>query len=79
MRRSKIKEVTIAEAPVSLSGIIAAQACEIRGRVDVRPRLASLVKKIRRLAAPAFEDRPMDADIEALAERISTTGFPGEG
>jgi histidine ammonia-lyase len=70
---------TLAERVVAIHLMAAAQACEIRGRVEVRSRLASLVKKTRRLAAPTFEDPPMDADIEALAQRISTTGFPGEG
>ena len=47
--------------------------------VDDRPSLASLVEELRRLAAPTIEDRPMDADIETLAQRISTDGFPGGG
>jgi histidine ammonia-lyase len=76
--RDAARICTLAERVVAIHLMAAAQACEIRGRVEVRPRLASLVKKIRRLAAPTFEDRPMDADIEALAERISTAGFPEE-
>jgi histidine ammonia-lyase len=56
----------------------AVQACEIRGRLSSRPGLVPLVMELRSLVGPTFEDRPMDADIEALAQRISTTGFPGE-
>jgi histidine ammonia-lyase len=56
----------------------AVQACEIRGRLESRPRLVPLVMKLRTLAGPTFQDRPMDADIETLAERISQMGFPGE-
>jgi histidine ammonia-lyase len=77
--RDAARICTLAERVVAIHLMAAAQACEIRGRMEVRPRLASLVKKIRRLAGPTFEDRPMDADIETLAQRISTTGFPGEG
>jgi len=31
-----------------------------------------------KLAAPTYEDRPMDADIEAVAREISENGFPKE-
>ncbi len=77
--RDAARICTLAERVVAIHLMAAVQAVEIRGRVEARPCLASLVKKIRLLVGPTFEDRPMDADIEALAERISTTGFPGEG
>ena len=76
--RDAARICTLAERVVAIHLLAAAQACEIRGRVDDRPLLASLVEELRRLAAPTIEDRPMDADIETLARRISTTGFPGE-
>jgi hypothetical protein len=65
------------ERVVAIHLLAASQACEIRGRVDDRPSLALLIESLRRLAAPTLEDRPMDADIEALARQISTAGFPG--
>ncbi|MHB9096658.1 MAG: aromatic amino acid lyase, partial [Syntrophales bacterium] len=75
--RDAARICTLTERVVAIHLMAAAQACEIRGSVNLRPRLASLVKGIRRLVAPTFEDRPMDADIEALAERISAAGLPG--
>ena len=75
--RDAARVCTLAERVVAIHLMAAAQACEIRGDVEVRPRLASLVKEIRTFAAPTFEDRPMDADIEALAGRISAAGLPG--
>jgi histidine ammonia-lyase len=77
--RDAARVCTLAERVVAIHLLAAAQACEIRGRVEDRPRLASLVGDLRRLAAPTHEDRPMDADIETLARQISNTGFSGEG
>jgi histidine ammonia-lyase len=75
--RDAVRVCTLAERVVAIHLLAAAQACEIRGRVEDRTRLASLVGEIRRLAAPTHEDRPMDADIEVLARRISAAGLPG--
>lgn len=75
--RDAARVCTLAERVVAIHLLAAAQACEIRGRVEDRPRLASLVGDLRRLAAPTLDDRPMDADIETLARQISNTGFPG--
>lgn len=70
--------LTLAERVVAIHLLAAAQACEIRGRVDVRPRLAEMVGELRLLAAPIDADRPMDTDIEAVAREISEKGFPKE-
>ena len=70
---------TLAERVVAIHLMAAVQACEIRGRVKERPRLATLVAELRRWVAPTYEDRPMDGDIETLAERIAAAGFPEEG
>jgi histidine ammonia-lyase len=76
--RDAARICTLAERVVAIHLMAAVQACEIRGHLESRPRLIPLVMELRALAGPTFEDRPMDADIEALAQRISTTGFPGE-
>jgi histidine ammonia-lyase len=77
--RDAARICTLAERIVAIHLLAAAQACEIRGRLEDRPRLAVLIESLRRLAAPTYRDRPMAADIEAVAGRISTRGFPGEG
>jgi histidine ammonia-lyase len=74
--RDAARVCTLTERVVAIHLLAASQACEIRGRVDDRPSLALLIESLRRLAAPTYEDRPMDADIEALARQISTAGFP---
>lgn len=75
--RDAARVCTLAERVVAIHLLAAAQACEIRGRLEDRPALVLLIESLRRLAAPTQEDRPMDADIETLARRISTAGFPG--
>jgi len=77
--RDAARVCTLAERVVAIHLLAAAQACEIRGNLEDRPRLARLIVDLRRLAAPTHKDRPMDADIEAVAARISAMGFPGEG
>jgi histidine ammonia-lyase len=77
--RDAARVCTLAERVVAIHLMAAAQACEIRGRLEDRSCLASLVAKLRRLTASTYEDRPMDGDIEALAGRIAAVGFPGEG
>ncbi len=76
--RDAARVCTLAERVVAIHLLAAVQACEIRGRLESRPRLVPLVMELRTLAGPTFEDRPMDADIETLAQRISQTGFPEE-
>ena len=73
--RDAARVCTLAERVVAVQLLAAAQACEIRGGVIQRPRLAGLVKAVRETAGPCYEDRPMDADIEALAQRISVGGL----
>ena len=77
--RDAARVCTLAERVVAIHLMAAVQACEIRGRLESRPCLVPLVMELRDLAGPTFEDRPMDADIEAVARRISQTGFPEEG
>jgi len=76
--RDAARICTLAERVVAIHLLAAAQACEIRGRTEARPRLAMRLAELRRLAAPTYEDRPMDADIEAVAREISENGFPKE-
>ncbi|MHB8771813.1 MAG: HAL/PAL/TAL family ammonia-lyase [Syntrophales bacterium] len=75
--RDAARVCTLAERVAAIHLLAAVQACEIRGRIECRPRLVPLVMALRTLAGPTLEDRPMDADIEAVAGRIAATGFPG--
>ena len=55
---------------VAIHLMAAVQACELRGALDGRPALASLVKEVRKVVKETVFDRPMDKDIEALVEAL---------
>jgi len=74
--RDAARICTLAERVTAIHLLAATQACEIRGQLEERPRLEELVKELRTIAEPLYEDRPMDRDIETLAVRIATAGFP---
>ncbi|MCL4469349.1 MAG: aromatic amino acid ammonia-lyase [Deltaproteobacteria bacterium] len=55
---------------VAVHLMAAVQACELRGDLDGRPALASLVKSVRKVVKETVFDRPMDKDIEALVNAL---------
>ncbi|RJP75458.1 MAG: aromatic amino acid lyase [Desulfobacteraceae bacterium] len=61
----------LVERVVAIHLLAAVQACEIRGGISARPGLDETVKRLRDVAPPLFEDRPMDQDIEAVVRVIS--------
>jgi histidine ammonia-lyase len=61
---------TLVERTVAIHLLAAAQACDLRGRIKARPRLAALVKSIRKLSSRLTADRPLDRDIEAMVQAI---------
>ena len=62
---------TLVERIVAIHLLAAAQACELRGRLEMRPHLVKLVKKIRKLSPSLTVDRPLDRDIEIIASAIA--------
>ena len=62
---------TLVERAAAIHLLAAAQACELRGKVEQRPRLAALVKSIRKLSPRLVRDRPLDRDIETVAQAIA--------
>jgi histidine ammonia-lyase len=63
----------LVERVVAIHLLAAVQACEIRGGISARPGLDETVKRLRDVAPPLFEDRPMDQDIEAVVRTISAS------
>jgi histidine ammonia-lyase len=61
----------LVERAAAIHLLAAAQACEIRGNAALRPGVAAILEKVRGVAGPVFEDRPMDADIAALVRAIA--------
>ena len=62
---------TLTERVLAIHLLAAAQGCDIRGNIAVRPNLLALIRKIRSLSEAVLEDREMDGDIERLARAIA--------
>lgn len=76
--RDAARVLTLAERATAIHLLAATQACEIRGTMKQRPHIARLVKRVRTHAAPVMEDRPMDADIEALVAAVTAGEFAAD-
>ena len=66
---------TLTERVVSIHMLAAAQACDIRGNVGVRPLLAKALENVRLVSAPVLKDRPLDKDIERMCAAIRYSEF----
>jgi histidine ammonia-lyase len=73
--RDAAQVCTLVKRTVAIHLLAAAQACDLRGRVEERPRLAALVSSIRKLSPRLTADRPLDRDIEAVAQAIAGGGL----
>ncbi len=73
--RDALRNCTLLERVAAIHLLAAAQACEIRQSIETRPRIASIIEKIRTQAKPLVEDRPMDGDIESIARMIAESGL----
>jgi histidine ammonia-lyase len=60
----------LAAGVVASQLLAAAQACELRGDLETRPRVQGLVNAVRSRVPAVLEDRPMDQDIEEIARMI---------
>ena len=57
---------------IAIELLTAVQACEIRGKLEARPQLQQIAKKIRALSPAVLVDRPLDKDIDAIDEALGT-------
>jgi histidine ammonia-lyase len=62
---------TLTERTLAIHLLAAAQGCEMRGNVEMRPNLCRILGRIRDLSESLVEDREMDRDIECLAHAIA--------
>ncbi len=76
--RDALRITELVSRVVSIHLMAAAQACELRGNMEKREKIESLVNCIRSYAEKTVEDRPMDRDIEKISEKILGTGICGE-
>ncbi len=61
------RTVELVECVAAVHAIACAQAVELRGVVQVPPRVLALHAKVRARVALTLEDRPMDRDIEVVS------------
>jgi len=66
---------TLTERVVAIHLLAAAQACDIRENIRVRPLLSRALQNIRQVSDPVIEDRPLDEDIERMCVVIRYTDF----
>lgn len=66
---------TLTERVLAIHILAAAQACDIRENINVRPLLASVQEKIRQASEPVIDDRPLDEDIERVCDAIRYSDF----
>ncbi|MFO7570899.1 MAG: aromatic amino acid ammonia-lyase [Smithellaceae bacterium] len=73
--RDALRVCTLTERVVAIHLLAAAQACDIRQNIKVRPLLAKALENIRQVSDPVMEDRPLDEDIERMCVVIRYTDF----
>jgi histidine ammonia-lyase len=66
---------TLTERVLAIHLLAAAQACDIRANIRVRPLLAKILGNIRTVSDGVVEDRPLDEDIERMCVVIRYTDF----
>lgn len=71
--RDAARVCELVERTTAIHLLAAAQGCEARKRLDARPRLREIFAKVRSLSAAVVEDRPLDAEINKIADAISNT------
>jgi histidine ammonia-lyase len=73
--RDAVRVCELVERVVAIHLLSATQACEIRGKVDLRPGLVDIITAIRKEVSPVREDRPMDGDIEEMVSLMGKSDF----
>lgn len=75
--REALRVSELAQQVAAVTLMVAAQGCELRGTIDVRPGIRRLVKAVRRYSPTLVEDRCLDAELADLADAVAT-GALGE-
>jgi len=71
-----IHVLDLSETVAAVHLLACCQAVELRGVSQVSTPTRNLVEKVRSVASEVFEDRPMDADIEAALALIRSDALP---
>jgi histidine ammonia-lyase len=73
--RDALRVCDLVEKVVAIGLMVSAQACEIRGSVGARPKIAQLVATVRRWSPLLEEDRCLDEDLSKVADGIASGAF----
>ena len=68
--REALQQCYLVAWVVAVHLMVAAQACEIRGGIELRPGVNKIVGSIRQRVGDTVEDRPMGKDIDTLAQAL---------
>jgi histidine ammonia-lyase len=69
--RDALRVCDLVARAVAVHLLAVAQACELRGGVSSRPKVAAMVEAVRSISPALVEDRCLDGDIEAVAQAVS--------
>ena len=73
--RDALRLCQLVERTVAIHLLAAAQAAEIRGKINTRPHIDEIIQRIRSIAPPVIEDRPMDVDINQMTQAIVSSNI----
>lgn len=73
--RDAARVCELVERTAAIHLLAAAQACDARQNLESRPALLSVYKKVRELSPAVLEDRPLDSDINRVADAIANSGL----
>ena len=62
----------LVERTLAIHLLAAAQACDIRGKLENRPKLEKIHRTLRDIVGSNLQDRPMDRDIEKMVQAIAS-------
>jgi len=69
--REALRVCDLVARAVAVHLLAVAQACELRGGLTARPKVAAALAAVRSLSPAVLEDRCLDGDIEAVAQAVA--------
>jgi histidine ammonia-lyase len=73
--REALRVCDLVARAIAVHTLAAAQACDLRGGIAARPKIAAVVQAVRDLSPALEEDRCLDGDIETVAHAVTEGGL----
>jgi histidine ammonia-lyase len=70
--RDALRVCELVERVVAITLMVGTQACDLRGTVAIRSRLARVAAAVRRLHPSLTEDRPLDDELSAVSDALAS-------